>query len=117
MAAIQRIESIPQLDLVLERSKERPVWIFKHSLTCPISSRAWNEFQSFAAGRPEGDGVYILIEIQNARPLSNAVAERTGIRHQSPQAILLRNAAVAWHASHYSIEVASLLRAFGEPTR
>ena len=112
MAAIQRIESIPQLDLVLERSKDRPVWIFKHSLTCPISSRAWDEFQSFAAGRPEGDGVYVLIEIQNARPLSNAVAERTGIRHQSPQAILLRNAAVAWHASHYSIEVAALLRAF-----
>ena len=117
MAAIRRIQSIPELDVVLERSKERPVWIFKHSLTCPISSRAWDEFQSFAAGRPEGDGVYVLIEIQNARPLSNAVAERTGLRHQSPQAILLRNAAVAWHASHYSIEVAALLRAFGEPTR
>jgi bacillithiol system protein YtxJ len=115
MAAIQRIESIPQLDVILERSKERPVWIFKHSLTCPISSRAWAEFQSFAAGCPEGDGVYVLIEVQNARPLSNAVAERTGIRHQSPQAILLRNTVVAWHASHYSIEVAALVRAFGEP--
>lgn len=113
MAAIRRIESIDQLDELLERSRERPVWIFKHSLTCPISSRAWSEFRSFAEDRP--DGVYILIEVQNARSISNAVAERTGIRHQSPQAILLRNAAVAWHASHYSIEVTALLRAFGDP--
>jgi bacillithiol system protein YtxJ len=112
MPAIRRIQSLQELDEALERSKQQPVWIFKHSLTCPISSQAWNEFRSFAEGQP--DGVYILIEVQNARPISNAVAERTGVRHQSPQAILLRNAAVVWHASHYSIETKALLKAFGD---
>jgi bacillithiol system protein YtxJ len=110
MAAIQRIESLNQLDEAFDRSKDRPVWIFKHSLTCPVSFHAWAEFRRFAEARGEDDGVYFLIEVQRARPLSNAVAQRTGVRHESPQAILLRDTAVAWHASHYSIEHATLQR-------
>ena len=45
MAEIQSIASLAALDELLERSKERPVWIFKHSLTCGISSSAWAEFR------------------------------------------------------------------------
>jgi bacillithiol system protein YtxJ len=112
MADIETIESLPALDALIERSRETPVWVFKHSLTCPISSTAWSEFMRFA-GRPEGTSgaVYALIEIQRARPVSNALAERTGVRHQSPQALLLRDARVVWHASHYDIQVAALERA------
>jgi len=108
MAAIERIESIPQLEALVERSKNGPVLIFKHSLTCHISSYAWSEFQRFAAGRPDGEAVFALIVVQTARLVSTTLAQQTGVRHQSPQAILLRNAAVAWHASHYGIELAAL---------
>lgn len=112
MAEIQRIESLPALDELFETAKEKTVWIFKHSLTCPISGAAWGEFQRFVADRPVNDGsVFALIEIQYARPVSNAVAERTGVRHQSPQAILLRESRVAWHASHYDIDLKALQRA------
>jgi len=111
MALIRRIESLGELDEVLAAARERPVWIFKHSLTCPISATAWREFRCFAEEQPEGDGVYALIEVQNARPVSNAVAARVGVLHQSPQAILLRGAVVAWHASHYGIERTALARA------
>jgi bacillithiol system protein YtxJ len=111
MADIETIESLPALDALIERSRETPVWVFKHSLTCPISSSAWSEFARFA-GRPAAPGaVYALIEIQRARPVSNALAERTGVRHQSPQALLLRDARVVWHASHYDIQVAALEKA------
>ena len=48
MAAIERIENVSQLDALFERSKERRVWIFKHSSTCSISSYAWGEFRRFA---------------------------------------------------------------------
>lgn len=112
MAEIQRIESLPALDELFETAKEKTVWIFKHSLTCPISGAAWGEFRRFAADQPANDSaVFALIEIQYARPVSNAVAERTGVRHQSPQAILLRDSRVAWHASHYDIDLKSLSRA------
>jgi bacillithiol system protein YtxJ len=107
VAAIERIENSSQLDTLLERSKERRVWIFKHSLTCSISAHAWLEFRRFAES-VEGDVVFALIEVQAARPVSNAVAQRLGIRHQSPQAILLREGAVAWHASHFDIELSAL---------
>lgn len=112
MAEIQRIESLPALDELLETAKDKKVWIFKHSLTCPISGTAWAEFRRFVADQPADNGaVFALIEIQFARPVSNAVAERTGVRHQSPQAILLRAGRVSWHASHYDIDVSSLSRA------
>lgn len=112
MAEIQRIESLPALDDLFETAKEKTVWIFKHSLTCPISGAAWGEFRRFVADQPGDNGaIFALIEIQYARPVSNAVAERTGVRHQSPQAILLRDSRVAWHASHYDIDLNALQRA------
>ena len=103
MATIRTIETVTELDGLFETSKQRPVWIFKHSLTCPISSIAWEEFQRFAGGRPDESGIFALIELQKARPVSNAVAQKTGVRHESPQAILVRDGHAAWHASHYGI--------------
>ncbi|HKI00554.1 MAG TPA: bacillithiol system redox-active protein YtxJ [Thermoanaerobaculia bacterium] len=112
MADIQRIENVDALEALLEKAKDRQVWIFKHSLTCPISGAAWAEFRRFADDQPQGDGTeFAVIEIQYARPVSTALAERTGVRHQSPQAILLREARVAWHASHYDIDATALKRA------
>ncbi len=112
MAEIQRIESLTALDELVERAKTQAVWVFKHSLTCGISAAAWTEFRRFAAeGSGENGTVYALIEVQNARSVSNAFAERTGVPHQSPQAVLLRDAQVAWQASHYQINVQSLKRA------
>ena len=107
MADIQCIDSIPALDALLETSKQRPVWVFKHSLTCGTSSFAWAEFRRFATEQDDG-AVYAIIEVQNARAVSNALAERTGVRHQSPQVLLLRDCQVTWHASHYQIRVADL---------
>ena len=111
MAEIRKIDSIPMLDELIERSSHTPVWIFKHSLTCPISAQAWSEFRRFAAEVAADGAVLAVVEIQNARPVSHAVADRTGVRHESPQALLLRDGRVAWHASHYNIDRASLQRA------
>jgi bacillithiol system protein YtxJ len=112
MADIRKIEDFSALDELFETAKEKTVWIFKHSLTCPISGTAWSEFRRFVADQPaDNRAVFALIEIQYARPVSNAVAERTGVRHQSPQAILLRESRVAWHASHYDIDLKALQRA------
>ena len=106
------IEAVPEVARLLDASREAPVLFFKHSLTCPVSSRAFGEYQRFLAERPEDDGtVYTLVEIQNARDVSNEIAERTGVRHESPQALLLRGGEVAWHASHWSINVKALTAA------
>lgn len=111
MAEIQRIETLERLDFLMEGSSERPLWIFKHSLTCPISSSAYRAYRRFVEERSDEDSVFALVEVQNARQVSKAVAERTGIFHQSPQVLLVKKSTVAWHASHWKIEAAALLLA------
>lgn len=114
MARIERIETAEALEALIERSHTRPLWIFKHSLTCGISAAAWRQYASFVEGRPEGDeGVYAMVEIQRARPVSSLVAERTGVAHKSPQALLVAGGEVVWSASHFSITREALEEAAG----
>src|SRR5262249_13954510 len=94
------------LDQLLEKSKNDPVLIFKHSTQCPISSQAYEEFTDFAEGVKNLVCGSVLV-IEN-RKLSNAIAERFGVRHESPQALLIKDGRVIWHASHWSITSDSL---------
>jgi bacillithiol system protein YtxJ len=89
------------LDDLLERSKTDPVLIFKHSTQCSISGEVHHEFMDFVAKVPELEAALILV-IENRR-LSDTVAGRLGVRHESPQALLVKDGRVVWHASHWSI--------------
>ncbi|MDQ2976921.1 MAG: bacillithiol system redox-active protein YtxJ [Acidobacteriota bacterium] len=91
-----RITDTKSYEDLITRSKERPVVIFKHSLTCPISAAAYDQMERF-------DGEVALIEVQRARELSRKIENRLGIAHESPQVIVLRNGQVVWDASHFSI--------------
>ena len=85
---------------------EGPAIIYKHSDRCPMCFRARREIEKFSRGRPE---VPVLkIDVIGNRRLSNLVAERFGIRHESPQAILVRDGQVTWDASHLSVTAARL---------
>jgi bacillithiol system protein YtxJ len=104
------------LDDLLERSKTDPVLIFKHSTQCSISGEVQREFMDFVATAPELEAVVILV-IENRR-LSDTVAERFGVRHESPQALLIKDGRVVWHASHWSITSDALgtaLRSYVQP--
>lgn len=90
------ISDSSELGSLFALSHERPVVLFKHSLTCPISSAAYEEMSGF-----EGD--VSLIVVQRAREVSREVEHLTGIRHESPQAIILRNGKPVWNASHWKI--------------
>jgi len=94
------------LEELLERSKTDPVLIFKHSTQCSISAQAYEEFVDFVEGI-QGLTCGTVLVIEN-RDLSNAIASRFGVRHQSPQALLIKDGRVIWHASHWSITTDSL---------
>ncbi|MEP6568300.1 MAG: bacillithiol system redox-active protein YtxJ [Acidobacteriota bacterium] len=97
------------LDELASRSKERPVVIFKHSLTCPISAAAYEQMA-------EVKDEVALVEVQRARELSTEIEDRLGVAHESPQVIVLRNGEVTWSASHFKITadaVEEALRAAG----
>jgi bacillithiol system protein YtxJ len=99
---LKEITNIEELESALAESSRRPVLIFKHSLTCPISSRAFREFQSHLAQADERVS-YNMITVQSARVVSNEAATRLGLRHESPQAILVVDGQDVWSASHYDI--------------
>ncbi|MEM1207043.1 MAG: bacillithiol system redox-active protein YtxJ [Acidobacteriota bacterium] len=114
MSAYELLTTDDDLDALFQTSNQRPALIFKHSLTCPISTAALRQYETFLEGQGKDKDVrYTLIEIQNHRPLSNAVAERTGVRHESPQALLVKDGEVQWHASHWKITSESLAEAIG----
>jgi bacillithiol system protein YtxJ len=52
-----------------------------------------------------------LVVVQSARELSRRVAEQTGVRHESPQAIILRNGQAVWTASHFDITAEAVAQA------
>lgn len=83
--------------------------LFKHSFRCPISVRAFEEYRAWHAAHPDAATGWIDVVAQ--RPWSLAVAERTGVGHESPQALLVERGAVAWHASHGAITREALARA------
>ncbi len=84
------------LEELMTRSHDGPVLIFKHSSTCPISATAYNQMSRLKES-------IALVVVQRARDVSRAVEEQTGIQHESPQAIILRNGKAVWNASHWSV--------------
>jgi bacillithiol system protein YtxJ len=99
-----KITDTKAFEELASRSKERPVVIFKHSLTCPISAGAYEQMAEFA-------GEVALIEVQRARELSTEIENRLDVAHESPQVIILRSGQVVWKASHYKITVAAVTEA------
>lgn len=104
---LNELKSIEELNGALEESGARPVLLFKHSLTCPISARAYREFQTYLEGA-EPQVSYNLITVQTARAVSNEAASRLRVEHQSPQAILIRDGREVWNASHFEITATKL---------
>lgn len=91
-----KVDSREKLDELFENSSEQPVFLFKHSLTCPISSGVFEIVSGIDAD------VYLVV-VQHSRDISSEIATRTGIRHESPQAIIIKDGKPIYHASHYDI--------------
>ena len=77
------------------------VVIFKHSPTCPVSWAAEKQMKKFTANNPAVPVRTILV--RQDRELSRQIAEFTGIRHESPQVIVLRHGVPVWNASHQDV--------------
>lgn len=99
-----RVENRETLENLLADSKIKPVIIFKHSNSCSISSAVYRELEQL------GDQVNLLV-VQNAREVSRELADLTGVRHESPQVIVLRDGKAVWNASHFDVTASEVLKA------
>jgi bacillithiol system protein YtxJ len=102
MSNLHPLSHIDELDDAIAESRQRPVLLFKHSRTCGVSCEALDELRAHLEDST-GPATYKLITVQSHRLLSNEAAARLGVRHETPQAILLRDGRPVWTASHFRI--------------
>ena len=98
-----KIQNHTALEHLITDSTKKPVIVFKHSNACSISARAYREMEQV-------EGVNVL-EVQSARDVSHELANRTGVRHETPQVIILRDGKAVWNASHFDVKAADVMRA------
>ena len=82
--------------------------LYKHSATCPISAMSYDEVERLADAHPELP-IYV-VDVHAQRPLSLFIAAHFGIRHESPQAILVCEGRPVWHGSHYRVTAHAIRR-------
>jgi monothiol bacilliredoxin len=101
---LKRIDLIDklQIDEILKLSQQKPVLLFKHSTQCGISSIILRRFESKIADKIDHYNYYYL-DLLQYRSISDFVAEKFDIPHQSPQLITIRNGRVSEHNSHNEI--------------
>ena len=118
---LTQLHHIEQFDRLLSESHARPLLLFKHSFTCGISAEALDELIShldediIAAGMP--DPHYAIVTVQTHRDVSNAVSARLGIRHETPQVLLIRDGRVVWSASHFRVTADAMKKALTSAPR
>lgn len=89
-----------QLDEIIANSNTIPQVIFKHSTRCATSSMAKNRLDRNEA--PAGVNFYFLDLIKH-RNLSNKIASEFGVRHESPQVLVINNGQCIYSESHSGI--------------
>jgi bacillithiol system protein YtxJ len=87
------VESNEQFDALLADSSSRPVMVFLHDWTCPISARAEDEVLDLS-------GTVHTVDVTSQDDLNRHVAQRTGVRHESPQFFILHGGVAAYDSSH-----------------
>ena len=96
---MERIKTNEEWQKLLEQSKEQPLLLMKFSLTCVSSISALKEFKALETELPK----YLVI-VQKERAVSNAIERDLGVRHESPQLLILKDGKGIWQATHYKIK-------------
>ncbi len=94
--------SMEQLETIEAKSAVKTQLIFKHSTTCGISRMVLNMFNE-SYNLPENQIDLYYLDLHSHRAISNAIAQKFNIGHESPQLLIIKNGSVVQHASHGSI--------------
>ncbi len=96
------LDNMEQFDVIDVISNTKPVVLFKHSTRCSISRMALKQFDA-EFNYPEEKINWYLLDLLNHRDLSNEIASRYHVVHQSPQIVVIRNGKAIFNESHENI--------------
>ena len=101
-----QLTSEQQLSELISKSESRPQVIFKHSTRCSISAVAMQRLQK--SEKPSEMDFYFL-DLIAYRSLSNLVAQKFGVTHESPQVLIIKNGQSVYDESHLSISMDEII--------
>ena len=104
-----KLESLDQIQVIKERSKENPVLIFKHSTSCSISRTMLDRFARNWKQEEMNDMKVFCLDLLKHRDVSNQIEIEFDVEHESPQVILIENEQAVYDRSHLSIDYRDLL--------
>ena len=106
--SMSEVDTLEKLEQAMADSSDHPVLLFKHSTRCGVSARANARVGEYLESKGTNGPDIRMVKVIEAKPVSNAVAEKLGVEHQSPQVILLKDGKPVWNASHHNIQAANI---------
>ncbi len=102
------LKELSQLDKIEQESEDKYVAILKHSTRCGVSSMVLRMFESEYSIPDDAPVKLYFLDLISHREVSNEIENRFGVRHESPQLIIIKDAQVVHHASHQQVQAAKL---------
>jgi bacillithiol system protein YtxJ len=91
------LASVSSLDDFVAQSNGSAGVLFKHSNSCGVSSRGYDEMSKLR--QPVG-----LVVVQRARQVSDEIESRWHVTHETPQVLIVLGGEVVWSASHFDVK-------------
>ena len=95
------LEKEEQLDQLVQSSSNQPQVIFKHSTRCIISSLAKDRIEKYN----HSDLDFHYLDLIKYRQLSNLIADKFNVYHQSPQVLIIKNGECVFDESYGGINI------------
>ncbi|UKM64391.1 bacillithiol system redox-active protein YtxJ [Flavobacteriaceae bacterium GSB9] len=96
------LNDLTQLEDIQQKSTAKTQVIFKHSTRCGISRMVKKQFEGdYKFSENEADLYYL--DLISYRDISNDIANKFQVRHESPQLLVIKNGTVTVHDSHGAI--------------
>ena len=106
-----QLESEDAVEKVFTASGGRVQLILKHSQSCAVSFFAKQNLDSVPLDEwPEMDRS--MVEVVRFRPVSQYIAQKTSVRHESPQVLVIANGEVVFHTSHSEVNKVNIQQAY-----
>lgn len=102
-----------QIQDLIEASERRLQLIYKHSHTCGICLVTKEDLEN-NFGRISKKAAMNFVNVIKERAVSNAIAGKLDVRHESPQVLVVKNGTCFWNESHYSIKADEIMDVLNE---
>ena len=100
------LEDLGQLNEIKTVSDDKFVLIFKHSSGCIVSRMALKQFEKDYKNNNHTTNYFL--DLLSFREISNAVASKFEVQHQSPQILIINNGKCVYKVSHDAIDAETI---------